>query len=72
MSLPVIGLRQSWRDDLEEREERVEELERKMVELEAKKNDTAEEWAHLGEIVEEQQGHRNYGRETRGTRLARR
>ena len=44
---------QSWRDDLEEREERVKELERKMVELEAKKNDTAEERARLGEIVEE-------------------
>ena len=44
---------QSWRDDLEEREERVKELERRMVELEAKKNDTAEERARLGEIVEE-------------------
>ena len=44
---------QSWRDDLEEREERVKELERKMIELETKKNDTAEERARLGGIVEE-------------------
>ena len=44
---------QSWRDDLEEREERVKELEKKMIELETKKNDAAEERARLGEIVEE-------------------
>ena len=44
---------QSWRDDLEEREERVKELEKRMVELETKKNDAAEERARLGEIVEE-------------------
>ena len=44
---------QDWRDDLEEREERVKELERKMIELETKKNDTAEERARLGEIVQE-------------------
>jgi hypothetical protein len=36
-----------------EREERVKELERKMIELETKKNDAAEERARLGEIVEE-------------------
>ena len=44
---------QSWRDDLEEREERVKELEKEMVELETKKNDAAEERARFGEIVEE-------------------
>ena len=44
---------QSWRDDLEEREERVKELEKRMIELETKKNDAAEERARLGEIVEE-------------------
>lgn len=44
---------QSWRDDLEEREKRVKELEKKMIELETKKNDAAEERARLGEIVEE-------------------
>jgi len=44
---------QSWRDDLEEREERVRELEKRMIELETKKNDAAEERARLGEIVEE-------------------
>jgi kinesin family protein 4/21/27 len=38
---------------LEEREERVKELEKKMIELETKKNDAAEERARLGEIVEE-------------------
>ena len=51
MSLAKDG--QSWRDDLEVREERVKELERKMIELETKKNDAAEERARLGEIVEE-------------------
>jgi len=44
---------QSWRDDLEEREERVKELEKRMIELETRKNDAAEERARLGEIVEE-------------------
>ena len=44
---------QSWRDDLEEREGRVKELERKMIELETKKQDAAEERARLGEIAEE-------------------
>jgi len=44
---------QSWRDDLEEREERVKELEKRMIELETKKSDAAEERARLGEIVEE-------------------
>ena len=44
---------QSWRDDLEEREKRVKELEKKVIELETRKNDAAEERARLGEIVEE-------------------
>ena len=44
---------QNWRDDLEVREERVKELERKMIELETKKQDAAEERVRLGEIVEE-------------------
>ena len=38
---------------MEEREERVKELEKRMIELETKKNDAAEERARLGEIVEE-------------------
>jgi kinesin family protein 4/21/27 len=38
---------------LEEREDRVKELERKMIELETKKKDAAEERVRLGEIVEE-------------------
>ena len=51
MSLAKDG--QSWRDDLEEREERVKELEKRMIELETRKKDAAEERARLGEIVEE-------------------
>jgi kinesin family protein 4/21/27 len=38
---------------LEEREERVKELERKMIELETRKQDAAEERVRLGEIAEE-------------------
>ena len=38
---------------MEEREERVKDLEKKMIELETRKNNAAEERARLGEIVEE-------------------
>ena len=50
---PLAKDGQDWRDDLGEREERVEDLERKMIELGTKKQDAAEERARLGEIAEE-------------------